>query len=54
MNHNQNPINRVKCVVNTCEHYVEGDKCSAEYIEVQPQNALNSQETDCSTFMPKG
>lgn len=42
----------VKCVVNTCYYYVEGDRCSAEKIEIQPRNATNSEETDCATFRP--
>lgn len=49
-----NPINRVKCVVNSCEYYMNGDHCQAEKIEVQPRNASNTQETDCATFAPKG
>ena len=48
-----NPISRVKCVVNSCEYYMSGDRCTAEKIEVQPRNAVNSQETDCATFTPK-
>ncbi len=48
-----NPISRVKCVVNTCHFYVPGDHCAAEQIEVQPRNAVSSQETDCATFAPK-
>jgi hypothetical protein len=27
-----------------------GDKCSAEKIEVQHQNAMSNEETDCATF----
>ncbi|WP_089609627.1 DUF1540 domain-containing protein [Dehalobacterium formicoaceticum] len=46
-------INRVKCVVNSCEHYYNGDHCTASTIEIQPQNASNSGETDCATFSPK-
>lgn len=49
-----NPINRVKCVVNTCEYYQSGDYCVAEKIEVQPRNASNTEDTDCATFSPKG
>lgn len=47
------PINRVKCIVRTCAYYKAGDYCVAENIEVQPKNAHNSQDTDCSTFAPK-
>ncbi len=48
------PINRVKCVVNTCEYYQSGDFCVAQKIEVQPRNARDTQDTDCATFRPKG
>ena len=50
---NNQPLQGVKCVVNTCEYYQQGDKCIASAIEVQPQNAQNTQETDCTTFIPK-
>lgn len=49
MNH---PNEGIKCVVNTCYYYMQGDKCSAQKIEVQPMNAHDSQETDCATFTP--
>ncbi|MCX7921582.1 MAG: DUF1540 domain-containing protein [Clostridia bacterium] len=42
----------IKCVVNTCYYYMQGDNCSAEKIEVQPKNAHDTQETDCATFIP--
>ena len=47
------PISGVKCVVNTCHYYTEGDRCSAQQIEIQPRNARNTQETDCATFVVK-
>lgn len=47
------PISAVKCVVNTCHYYGEGDHCMAEHIEVQPRNASSTEETDCATFAPK-
>jgi hypothetical protein len=43
----------VKCVVNSCYYYMNGDYCAAEKIEVQPRNARDSHETDCATFMPE-
>ena len=52
-NKSNNPITRVKCVVNTCHYYASGDHCMAEQIEVQPMNAKDTQETDCATFAPK-
>ncbi|NLK44138.1 MAG: DUF1540 domain-containing protein [Tissierellia bacterium] len=42
----------VKCVVNTCSYYKEGDYCSAGKIEIRPRNAKSSDETDCATFEP--
>lgn len=48
------PNDGIKCGVNTCYYYMQGDYCSADKIEVQPKNAANSQETDCETFAPKG
>jgi len=47
------PISRVKCVVNTCEYHQAGDNCLAENIEVHPKNAKSNRETDCSTFTAK-
>lgn len=46
-------ISRVKCVVNSCEYHQSGDHCTASKIEIQPRNASNSQDTDCSTFAPR-
>lgn len=46
------PNQGIKCVVNTCHYYMNGDHCSAAQIEVQPKNACNSHETDCATFVP--
>jgi hypothetical protein len=51
MNH---PNEGVKCVVNTCHYYMSGDHCAAQQIEVQPRNASNAEQTDCTTFMPEG
>lgn len=48
-----NPIGRVRCVVNTCYYYGTGDHCMAEHIEIQPQNAANTEITDCTTFVHK-
>ena len=47
------PNEGIKCVVNTCHYYMNGDHCSADKIEVSPRNANNSSETDCSTFTPE-
>lgn len=47
------PNEGIKCIVNTCEYYMNGDHCSAEMIRVEPRNANDSDETDCATFIPK-
>lgn len=47
------PIGRVKCVVNSCQYYHDGNHCMAEHIEIQPRNADNTEETDCATFVPR-
>lgn len=52
MPHKENIISGVKCVVNTCHYYHEGDHCSAGKIEIAPRNASSSDETDCNTFEP--
>jgi hypothetical protein len=49
-----NPITRVKCVVDSCEYWDNGDHCMASAIEIQPPNASDTEETDCATFKPKG
>ena len=43
----------IRCVVNTCHYYMDGDQCSAQRIEVKPQNASSQEDTDCATFMKK-
>jgi hypothetical protein len=43
----------VKCVVNTCYYHDAGDYCNASKIEIQPNNAVSTEETDCATFAPK-
>lgn len=42
----------IKCVVNSCYYYAQGDYCNAQKIEVQPRNATTSNQTDCATFTP--
>ena len=48
------PNDGVKCIVNTCYYHMSGDHCAAQKIEVHPRNAVDSQQTDCATFAPKG
>ena len=47
------PINRVKCVVDSCAYHQTGDHCLAENIEVQHRHANTSGQTGCATFAPK-
>lgn len=47
------PNEGIRCIVNTCEYYMNGDHCTAEQIQVEPRNAQDSDETDCGTFAPK-
>lgn len=49
----QSPIDRVKCLVNSCEYNDKHSHCIASAIEIQPPNAGDSQQTDCATFRPK-
>ena len=49
-----NPLSGVKCVVNSCYYWHNGDHCYAQHIEVQPPNAADTEQTDCATFAPKG
>jgi hypothetical protein len=47
------PNEGIKCIVNTCEYYMNGDHCAAEKINVEPRNATESDQTDCATFAHK-
>ncbi len=44
------PNDGIKCSVNTCYFYMNGDYCSAERIQVEPRNADTAEQTDCATF----
>ncbi len=44
------PISRVKCVVNSCKYWEQGNQCKAEAIQIEPPGAHDTQETDCATF----
>lgn len=46
-------LSGVKCIVNTCYYNAGGNYCSAAKIEIQPNNANSTEETDCATFMKK-
>lgn len=45
---------RVKCTVNTCTHYLHGDRCGAANIDVmhedETQMSTQHEETMCKTF----
>ncbi len=52
MPHDHSPV--VKCVVNTCTHYIPGDLCSATNIDILYEEvgkmSENSEQTECKTF----
>lgn len=50
---NDEPITRVKCVVDSCHYYGQGNHCLAQHIEIQPRNADSTEITDCATFVHK-
>ncbi len=45
----------VKCEVESCVHYENGDRCNKDTIEVNAccSNASTSDNTMCKSFMPK-
>jgi hypothetical protein len=47
------PNEGIKCIVSSCEYYMNGDHCSAEKIQVEPRHASTSNDTDCATFAPQ-
>lgn len=53
VNKMQQPNTGIKCTVDTCYYYTQGDNCTAEKIQVEPKNARNSEDTDCATFTPQ-
>jgi hypothetical protein len=46
-------LSGVKCVVNSCYYNESGSYCHADKIEIQSPSARSTQDTDCSTFIPK-
>jgi len=46
------PNESIKCSVNTCYYYMQGDYCTAKQIQVEPKDSMTSEETDCATFFP--
>lgn len=45
------PLSGVKCTVNSCYYYSQGNYCNAAKIEIQPPGARDTEETDCATFV---
>lgn len=47
----------VHCVVSTCTHYLSGDLCSAQNIDIlyeeEGKMSENSEQTECKTFMKR-
>lgn len=50
INNTQNHLSGVKCNVQSCKHYSEGDYCCANQISIAPPNAVSSTETGCMTY----
>jgi len=48
------PNEGVKCSVNTCYYYMQGDHCAASQIQVEPRDSVSSEQTDCATFSYSG
>ena len=44
----------LKCTVDTCNYWGNGNRCTADSIEVnnQASNAKTSDDTNCKTFKP--
>ncbi|MGE5372821.1 MAG: DUF1540 domain-containing protein [Solirubrobacterales bacterium] len=53
VNKTNEPISRVRCKVDSCHYYKDGDYCLAAQIMVEPPNSATSEDTDCATFVPK-
>lgn len=45
-------LDGVKCLVSDCYYHTGSSGCSAQKIEISPQHADSSDETDCNTFTP--
>jgi len=52
------PQTTVKCTVNTCTHYLRGDRCGAANIDIlhdqEDRMPESSEHTECKTFYKKG
>ncbi|HZJ57453.1 MAG TPA: DUF1540 domain-containing protein [Clostridia bacterium] len=47
------PLEGVKCTVDSCYYNSGGIRCNAASIEIQPPGAIDTEETDCVTFVSK-
>lgn len=47
------PNESIKCTVNSCFYYGNGDCCTADRIQVEPRDAHSIQETGCYTYTDK-
>jgi hypothetical protein len=45
------PNQSIVCEVSNCQYFMTGNYCSADKIQVTPQHANNSGDTDCATFV---
>jgi hypothetical protein len=46
------PDPEVECSVDQCNYWTDGDRCSADAIEVTGSHAVESGQTNCETFRP--
>ena len=53
MNERCDCLNGVGCGVCACKYHTSENRCTAERINVQNENACRKAETFCSTFTPK-
>jgi len=49
-NKNNETLNGVKCMVETCKFNTYNGGCTASEIKVQPSVTLGQEEPDCATF----
>jgi len=47
------PNEGIKCMVDTCKYYMNGDYCTAEKIEVTKKYDDGRQDADCATYTPE-
>jgi hypothetical protein len=51
------PSPKVKCEVKTCNHWISGEYCAAENIDILNEEegnmSTNAEQTECKTFLEK-